>query len=136
MAIPKQRLFTKTRVGSDSVGRSLRPSEGKVCALCPRKDTDEDLVDGGLMKWGLGSRAGKPTGKVCYYCRRVWRANYSASFSLEKFIPHCAQNKPIFDTFSSLVSFAIDKMVAAGSHDVTIRMSDFDATALCSVLSQ
>jgi hypothetical protein len=88
------------------------------------------------MKWGLGSRAGKPTGKVCYYCRRVWRANYSASFSLEKFIPHCAQNKPIFDTFSSLVSFAIDKMVAAGSHDVTIRMSDFDATALCSVLSQ
>ena len=66
---------------------------------------------------------------MCYYCRRVWRANYSASFSLEKFIPQCAQNKSMFGTFSSLVSFAIDKMATAGSHDVTIRKSDFDATA-------
>ena len=107
-----------------------------MCALCPRKGTDEDLVDGGPMKWGLRTRGGKPTGKVCYYCRRVWRANYSASFSLEKFIPQCAQNKSTFDTFSSLVSFAIHKMVTAGSHDVTIRKSDLDATAEESVLSQ
>ena len=66
----------------------------------------------------------------------MWRKNFSAAFSLGKFIPQCAQNKSTFDAFSSLVSFAIDKMVAAGSRGVTVRMSDFDATALCSVLSQ
>ena len=75
-------------------------SEGKACALCPRKDTDKDLVDGGPTKWGLPPWDGKSMGKVCYYCRRVWRANYSPAPSLEKFILHCTRNKPLFDTFS------------------------------------
>ena len=52
------------------------------------------------MRWGLPPRDGKPMGKVCYYCRRVWRANYSAALSLEKFIPHCTPSKPLFDAFS------------------------------------
>ena len=52
------------------------------------------------MKWGLPPRDGESMGKVCYCCRRVWRANYSAAFSLEKFIPHCTPNKPLFDAFS------------------------------------
>ena len=110
---PKQRLLTKTRVRSDSVGQCKGPAEGKACALCQRKDTDEDLVDGGPMKWGLMD-GGKAMGKVCYYCRRVWRATYSSAFTLDKFIPHCAQNKPTFDAFSSLLSFAISKMGEAG----------------------
>ena len=88
------------------------------------------------MKWGLPPRDGKSMGKVCYYCRRVWRANYSAAFSLEKLIPHCTQNKPLFDAFSSLMSFAVNKTAAAGSHDVMIRKAELDATAEDSVLFQ
>ena len=95
-AIHSRRLVKKIRV---------RPTGGRKCVLCSRKDTDEDLVDGGRpMMWGLAACDGKSRGKLCYYCRRVWRRNFSAAFSLEKFIPQCAQNKSTFDTFSSLVS--------------------------------
>ena len=81
----RQRLLTKTRVRSDSVGQCKGLAEGKACALRPRKDTDENLVDGGPMKWGLVD-CGKAMGKVCYYYRRVWRATYSSAFTLGKLI--------------------------------------------------
>ena len=73
--------------------------------------------------------AGKSIGRLCYYCRRVWRTNFSAAFPLEKFVLQCASDQPTFDALSLLVSFAIGKIVAAGSHNVVIRKSDFDATA-------
>ena len=75
-------------------------------------------------------------GKVCYHCRRAWRVNYLAAFSLAKLIPHCTQNEPLFDAFSSLASFAVNKMAAAGSRGVMVQKSEFDATAEGSVLSQ
>ena len=93
LAIHSRRLVKKIRVG---------PSEGSNCALCSRKDTDEELVDGGRpMRWGLAACDGKSRGKVCYYCWRVWRRNFAAAFSPEQFIPQCAHNKSAFDAFSS-----------------------------------
>jgi hypothetical protein len=65
------------------------------------------------MKWGLPPWDGKSMGKVCYYGRRVWRANYSAALSLEKLILRCNPNKPLFDALSSLVPFSVNKMAAA-----------------------
>ena len=44
LASPSQRLARKTRI-LPIPWDGVCPSEGRACALCPHKDTDEDLVD-------------------------------------------------------------------------------------------
>ena len=105
--------------------------DGRICALCPitRRDTDPDLViTNNSMKWGM-NKGKKSDGRVCFYCRRVWRARWGKTYDLPVFINTCADQQELYSKFCKLVKFVVDKMIAAGKYEIIIKWSDFGEDA-------
>ncbi|CAK0807783.1 unnamed protein product [Prorocentrum cordatum] len=57
--------------------------DGRLCRLCSCKDSDPDLTFPEMcMHWGFppGPETNKNQGRLCFYCFRVYNAEYASKF--------------------------------------------------------
>eukprot|EP00969_Alexandrium_andersonii_P101136 4461330-Alexandrium_andersonii.AAC.1 len=52
-------------------------------------------------------------GRVCYYCRRVWRACFKSSMTLESFTAKIGDDAAVFDKFKGHLKTLLDAMTEA-----------------------
>ena len=120
---------TRKAANASVVGNGRAPQpDGRKCIFCHCTDDSQDHVTASTpMKWGMPPRDGKNDGRVCYYCRRVWRAKWKSRHTLDAFAGVIGQDESIHSEFVQLQKFAIQKMKDAGNHDVRITAKEFGA---------
>lgn len=100
--------------------------DGRVCRLCPAKDSDQDLVDVNLLwKWGYPCNTdGSTQGKVCFYCVRVFNARYQYKFSITTLQTELGSSTDTRKVFNQYLEFCKNKFVLAGTHDLKVNWEE------------